>query len=1280
MAQLPSVRDNLVLTEAPRSSVSAADVANPYFQIADALGDAADVFRRQKVEDAGVSGDNAVYRDANNDLQVNLRPNTSAANIAYNRAATVAYNARLAGDVRKAGFDLADKAQGDPAKFSASWQGFSKQILSKVAPELRGAATTMLETTGSQYGVGVSETKRKRDLNIFEGNIKAEIGALDDEMATLARQGGTGTKEYKSRQAQVHSLYDELVHNPDFSVGDKEAGIALKSMESRHMAMALVGHVEQALTTQGIPAARKLADTVLTDTSLQLSPSERQQYAGLMHERINNFGAQRTAELKPIQQKADVIIKRLGQSVGIDGEDVDQTAKALAAGGDMAGAMELFNARAKARYMTTFNALPSDQQAAELERYQAGVPAGMRNNNPANIKFVGQGGERGVIGPSANLDQGDPQAVFATPEAGMAEAYRLARSKYDGGKTTANQLIAGDGGWTPGNYQAAANVARSMGIGPDDDLKLSDPDNARKFMRGLVTQEQGPASQAYSDQMIADAVGGWSPGPRGLIVGMLEKGNIDLANRPVVKNADGSISTVRSMSFEEDGKEVLIPTVSPDGKILSDKDAIALYHKSGQHLGKFDSAESAGRYAQNLHESQAGYYKNAAQSFPIVTQHQAGRVSAPDLKGVQPVVINRFRMLQSAFGASVPIVSGFRDPERNARAGGAKFSQHMHGNALDLDVTGMAQADRVRLIRAAHQAGFTGIGVYDNSIHVDVGPRRAWGPDHHSGSVPDWAKQAVAEAPSAAATSTDYSGVDPTVVEDMRAEVTRDAKASFDDMKQGFLTTPPDSDRINLLSRQLSLINDEDFRSEVRTFFNSSAAAAQLETLPADTRDAFLSSLKGDAQAGASVAQQSMIGSMESARAAQVEALKKDPIGYAVERGIAKPVPAINPTGQPAEVAANLASRQQAVDVLQARGLAGNISAFRPSDTETIANLFRTGTAQQLNDFTNTMASSLSPATFSATLTSPEMKDVLTGAAMSNDPVKHNASMQQLDILASRDGMFEVERVYGADIADRLQDWEGRVRYFSAEETAQWLKERNDPAWQDRIKPLLEKGRSEARKVSVDEIVKGLNPPSSLPTVLDPLNVVGRIGGIIISAAPMDGGSKRSMLNDFERLYADRYAVVQDSGKAQSQTFERMRKVWGNSLANGGRLMPYPPESFYPALGGSTDWVAKEMQAVATEHKLDAGNLALVADLKTEAAVKRGEQPGYLIAVIDPTTGLEDLMRDPQGRPLRHFFDPAAALTESNKAYQEDREYFRPRSREQSLDDYLYGNPLTGRQ
>ena len=105
-----------------------------------------------------------------------------------------------------------------------------------------------------------------------------------------------------------------------------------------------------------------------------------------------------------------------------------------------------------------------------------------------------------------------------------------------------------------------------------------------------------PAEKAEIDQLIK---GGFNLDPSKQ-PGLLTPGNINLDNRPIHKNADGSISTLHSTSVGIDGKEVLIPLVSDDGRMMTLKEAIDTYKRTGKHLGIFDSPAHATAYAKNL--------------------------------------------------------------------------------------------------------------------------------------------------------------------------------------------------------------------------------------------------------------------------------------------------------------------------------------------------------------------------------------------------------------------------------------------------------------------------------------------------------------------------------------------------------------------------------------------------------------------------------------------------------------------------------------------------------
>lgn len=88
--------------------------------------------------------------------------------------------------------------------------------------------------------------------------------------------------------------------------------------------------------------------------------------------------------------------------------------------------------------------------------------------------------------------------------------------------------------------------------------------------------------------------------------GTVEKANLDTGRRPHVQNADGSVSTVRSMGFEDrNGQQVLVPTVSVKGNMMTPEEAEAEYYRTGQHLGKFGTPQESDRAAEALHNEHA---------------------------------------------------------------------------------------------------------------------------------------------------------------------------------------------------------------------------------------------------------------------------------------------------------------------------------------------------------------------------------------------------------------------------------------------------------------------------------------------------------------------------------------------------------------------------------------------------------------------------------------------------------------------------------------------------
>ena len=112
-------------------------------------------------------------------------------------------------------------------------------------------------------------------------------------------------------------------------------------------------------------------------------------------------------------------------------------------------------------------------------------------------------------------------------------------------------------------------------------------------------------------------------------IGQYGAGNIDLYDRPQYRNANGSISTVDSTSYNIDGQEVLLPTVwNRNGTPYhssNDEEILQRYRDTGEYLGKFSTVEEANDYAEKLHMEQQERYPSSSLPAERGSKHKSGK-------------------------------------------------------------------------------------------------------------------------------------------------------------------------------------------------------------------------------------------------------------------------------------------------------------------------------------------------------------------------------------------------------------------------------------------------------------------------------------------------------------------------------------------------------------------------------------------------------------------------------------------------------------------------------
>lgn len=91
---------------------------------------------------------------------------------------------------------------------------------------------------------------------------------------------------------------------------------------------------------------------------------------------------------------------------------------------------------------------------------------------------------------------------------------------------------------------------------------------------------------------------------------------------------------------------------------------------------------------------------------------------------VDDELVEKLQQLRDRLDVPLVINSAYRCSERNKQVGGVDNSQHLYGKEVDISLhTIPLQIKEIK--RIARQIGFTGVGLYNTFIHLDVRHRRA---------------------------------------------------------------------------------------------------------------------------------------------------------------------------------------------------------------------------------------------------------------------------------------------------------------------------------------------------------------------------------------------------------------------------------------------------------------------------------------------------------------------------------------------------------------------------
>lgn len=436
MVDLQKVPRRLATTEAPRSRVSAEAIGAPYAMMGKALGDFGEGVEAAGVRIAEDEGRRAVTTGQDGMPKFEPLPAfMGRAGEMYNR---VGLN-KWATEMQNATEDEVMKARlehrGDPEKFKEWASGYVEKLVANEPDEkLKDVIKSHVTNQTQQHYRALSVERQNLDIDSTKTGLLLRSQKLENEMAALARTGGTQTPEYQALLADHRQIETELTKNPLYKYPPEVATAARRKMESMHIVEAAIGAMDGIYNRKGRTEARKHIESIAWRSDLDLTPAERTQLVSRALSRLDGMTAENAALLQGFSQEVDQVTQNYKRGVEIDPRTHEELVNRAERLGDVKSLFKLRGGFIENQLLRGFRSLPD----AEKPNFVRDLNAGL-NLSPAQRgvkdKIVAEAIAQGVPPEIATMvayreSRLDTKAVSKTGALGVFQLDKQQRQQY----------------------------------------------------------------------------------------------------------------------------------------------------------------------------------------------------------------------------------------------------------------------------------------------------------------------------------------------------------------------------------------------------------------------------------------------------------------------------------------------------------------------------------------------------------------------------------------------------------------------------------------------------------------------------------------------------------------------------------------------------------------------------------------------------------------------------------------------------------------------------------